>query len=123
MENSKSDFEDHSNGNHQFCWRCKEQSPLPMRIEIGDVTIFCTHHMRLFAHHTHQRLNFTDEIARMTQHPHQPDRWGLKNTGSDEWAVTTMEGKSLRVPSGRSLPLKHGLSIQFGSVTGRLLSK
>jgi eukaryotic-like serine/threonine-protein kinase len=117
------DFEDHSNGNHQFCWRCKEKSPLPMRIEIGDATIFCTHHMRLFAHHTHQRLNFTDEIARMTQHPHQPDRWGLKNTGSDEWAVTTMEGKSLRVPSGRSLPLKHGLSIQFGSVTGRLLSK
>mgnify|MGYP000392109233 CR=1 FL=1 len=117
------DFEAHANGNHLSCWRCKQQSSLPLQLQIGDRTLFCTHHMKVFAHHTHQRLNFSQEVARVAQHPHNPSRWGLKNTGVQAWIVTTNEGKSLEVPVGRSLPLKHGLTIQFGTTTGQLLSK
>ena len=63
------------------------------------------------------------EIARMSQHPHDPSRWGLKNAGSIEWTLLTADGKRVQVPVGRSVPLKHGLTIQFGSAEGRLLSK
>ncbi len=117
------DFEDHTNGNHQHCWRCKNPSNLPLRLEIGDRKILCTHHTRIYAHHTSQRLNFNDEIARMAQHPHQPDRWGLKNVSDSPWQVITAEGKALEVPVGRSVPLKHGLTIRFGGAEGRLVSR
>ena len=87
------DFEDHSNGNHQYCWRCQSLADLPMRLEIGDRTLLCTHHMKVYAHHTHSRLNFDDEIARMSQHPHDPSRWGIKNTGSSDWTLRTLDGR------------------------------
>ena len=117
------DFEDHNNGNHQHCWRCQSPADLPMRLEIGDRTLLCTHHMKVYAHHTHSRLNFDDELASISQHPHDPSRWGLKNTGSVDWTLHTSDGKTVQVPVGRSVPLKHGLTIHFGSTEGRLLSK
>ena len=94
-----------------------------MRLEIGDRTLLCTHHMRVYAHHTHSRLDFDTEIAQMAQHPHDSTRWGLKNTSSTEWTLLTADGKRIQVPVGRSVPLKHGLTIQFGSAEGILLSK
>ena len=117
------DFEDHSNGHHQHCWRCNSAAVLPMRLVIGDRTLLCTHHMKVFAHHTNERLNFDVEIASMTQHPHDKSKWGLKNSSTHEWLVQTADGKSITVPPGRSVPLRHGLSINFGPVTGRLMSK
>jgi DNA-binding helix-hairpin-helix protein with protein kinase domain len=117
------DFEDFDNGNHQHCWRCQEESTLPKQLVIGDRRIFCTHHMTVYAHHTGERLNFNDVVGRFSQHPHNPSKWGLLNCSGLEWRVTTSDGKILQVPSGRTLPMKHGLSIDFGSAQGQIVSR
>ena len=73
-------------------------------------------------HHTHSRLNLTLRLHEClnTLMTRQGE---LKNTGENEWTLITTDGKQVQVPIGRSVPLKHGLTIRFGSAEGRLLSK
>ena len=116
------DFEAFRNGHHQNCWRCGQHSVLPPRIEIGDRTILFNHEAELFPHHMGIRLDFSKAIAKVTQHPTDPKKWGLKNLSSNDWNCTTKDGRTLVVPPKKSLPILHGMNIQFGSVEGQLFS-
>jgi len=117
------DFEALRNGQYQNCWRCDQASVLPIRLEIGDRTILFNHEAELFPHHMGVRLDFSKVIAKVSQHPKDPKKWGLQNLSDNDWNCTTSDGRSLVVPPKRTLPLLHGLRIQFGSVEGQLLSR
>ena len=95
---------------------------LPPRIEIGDRTVLFNHEAELYPHHLGVRLDFTMPIAKVTQHPKDPQKWGLQNLSNNDWNCTTKDGRALVVPHKKSLPLLHGMRIQFGSVEGQLLS-
>ena len=117
------DFERFQQGHHQHCWKCKQESILPMRITIGDRNILCNHHACLYPHHIGTRLDFSKPVAQITQHPHNPGKWGLLNCSDMDWTCVSAEGKALTVPKNRSLPLKHGLKINFGTIEGMMLSR
>lgn len=117
------DFEALDNGQHQGCWRCAQNSVLPMRLEIGDRRILCNHQAELYPHHLGNRLDFSSVVAKIAQHPHNPDKWGLQNTSNQEWECISSDGKSVFVAPGKSVPLKHGLTLRFGTVEGKLISR
>lgn len=114
------DFEAFANGAHQHCWRCSESSALPMQLSIGDRRILLNHQAKLYPHHLGERLDFSKVVAVVNQHPTDPGRWGLQNLGDAPWSIVSNDGQQLNVPVNRSAPLRNGLRIQFGSVTGHL---
>ena len=117
------DFESHDNGVHQRCWRCNQESLLPLQLHIGDRRILCHHKAKVYPHHLGLRLDFSSPIAQITQHPHNPKKWGLQNVSSTTWECVTKDGRAISVPPQRSIPLLHGLTINFGSQEGQLLAK
>lgn len=117
------DFERASLGHHQSCWKCGEFPQLPFRIDIGHRKIFLNHDSVLFPHHLGARLDFTRPLASVSQHPKDPRRWGLQNKSNETWEYETKDGQSRKAVSGQSVPLKHGIKINFGSVEGNILSR
>src|SRR5262249_29942849 len=104
------------------CWECSKTIRLPVRIQIGRHAVFLNHDTRLYPHHTdaNRLYDFSTPTAEMSQHPTDPNVWGLKNVSSGQWVVTMPDGTTRDVPPGRSVRLTSDSRIQFGSVEGLL---
>jgi hypothetical protein len=112
-----------SGGKLPPCWSCKATLQLPPRMRIGKgVVIMLNHDTRLFPHHIdEQRLyDFSQAVAEVTQHPTNPNIWGLKNLSPEKWVSTTPDGAVRDVPSGRSVTLTIGTKIHFGKTEGEI---
>ena len=114
------DFERNAEGEQQPCWRCGKKSPLPIRLEIDDRWVLLNHNTQLFGHHMGRRLDFDAVTAEISQHPRFPDRWGLTNKTQQTWTFRGKDGTLKDCPPGRSIPLRNGLSVNFGPVEGVL---
>lgn len=112
------DFERNADGQKQACWRCGALSNVPIRLEIGDRWVLLNHDTQLFGHHMGQRLDFLHQHAHISQHPTMPSKWGLTNISSVPWSFVGRDGETKTCAPGRSVPLRHGLEINFGRVTG-----
>ena len=112
------DFERNVDGQQQPCWRCGATSPVPIRLEIGDRWILLNHNTQLFAHHLGRRLDFSHQAAKVSQHPTNPAKWGLTNISNSKWTFRAKDGALKECASGRSVPLRNGLEINFGTVQG-----
>jgi len=112
-----------SGGKPASCWRCKKEVRLPARIRIGKSIIMLNHDTRLFPHHIDdQRMyDFSKPIAEVSQHPTNPNIWGLKNISSEKWVSTTADSSTVRdIEPGRSVTLSVGTKINFGKVEGEI---
>ncbi|MCL2400133.1 MAG: protein kinase [Defluviitaleaceae bacterium] len=105
------------NQNHH-CWQCKGVISLPPRIKIGNQLIMLNHNTELFSHHIKGGFDFSTKIGKISKHPTRPGRWGLTNTGSDNWTLTKQNGESTTVMSGKTAPLQTDAKINFGPVEG-----
>jgi serine/threonine protein kinase len=110
-------------GSSPSCWSCRRELGLPWRIRVGKIaTVMLNHNTRLFPHHVDSRkiYDFSAPVAEVTQHPRDPQQWGLRNVSSDKWVVTTSEGKVLDVSPGQSVTLVSGNKVNFGAAEGEL---
>ena len=48
-------------------------------------------------------------MAEMSPHPTRSDIWGLKNVSATTWTGISPNGKSISIPSGKSLSLIPGV--------------
>ena len=103
------------------CWHCGKPLAPPLRIDIeGLCHVALNYDSRLYPHHLaglRGRYDFSIPQAELSQHPQNPNVWGLKNLSGGVWVTRTEEGAENQVPSGRSATLKNGLKIDFGGGT------
>jgi hypothetical protein len=80
------------------------------------------HDTKLYPHHLHDdRLyDFSEPLAEVTQHPKDPNLWGIKNLSKDKWVITSADGSTKDVEPGRSLPLAVGIKVKFGKAEGEI---
>jgi hypothetical protein len=111
-----------SGGNPGSCWSCQKNLVLPPRIRIGQKIIMLNHDTQLFPHHVDDdRLyDFSAPVACISQHPSNPDLWGLKNLSKDKWVSTLPDGTARDVEPGRSVSLGVGTRINFGKLEGTI---
>lgn len=104
-------------------WASGEPIVLPPRIEIGRSVVMLNSNAKLFAHHVSpERLyDFSQQIASVSQHPTNPNLWGLRNTGEVPWKVLG-SGTSREVEPGKSVSLAPGTRIDFGEVEGEIVA-
>lgn len=111
-----------SGGKPNPCWSCKEPIILPARLRIGKHTIMLNYDTQLFPHHINDQklFDFSQPVAAVTQHPTNPNIWGLKNLSGDKWVTTAADGTVKDVESGRSVTLAVGTKINFGKLEGEI---
>ena len=104
----------------KFCWSCKKPLVLPPRIKIGDRIVLLNRTTRLFPYHVGGNYDEDPPIAEVVSHPKQPNLFGLKNLGTEDWTLTKPDGSVLDVPPDRAVPIINGNRINFGPKTGEL---
>ena len=104
------------------CWSCSKELQLPARIRVGKSVVMLNHNTQLFPHHVDdQRMyDFSKPVAAMTQHPTNPNIWGLKNVSDEKWVSKLTDGTVKDVEPGRSVSLAVGTKIQFGKSEGEI---
>jgi hypothetical protein len=80
------------------------------------------HDTQLYPHHidNDKLWDFAAPIAAVTQHPTNPNIWGLKNLGTTKWVSTSAEGAVRDVEPDKSVSLAIGTRINFGKVEGEI---
>lgn len=111
-----------ANGSAGHCWSCQANLSLPFRLRLNRHVVMLNHDTELFPHHVDSgRLyDFSQPVARVKQHPQNPNQWGLENLSTVEWTTTGTDGSVTEIGPGRSVSLTVGRKIQFGSVQGEI---
>jgi RsiW-degrading membrane proteinase PrsW (M82 family) len=60
-------------------------------------------------------------VAEVTRHPTDPNLLGLRNLSSASWMASTPAGETREIPSGKTIRLAPGTSVQFASIRGEIL--
>lgn len=111
-----------SGGKPSPCWACDKTIQLPPRIRIGNNVIMLNHDTQLFPHHVDDQraYDFSQPIAAVTQHPKDPNVWGLKNLSGEKWVITAPDGTINDVEPGRNARLAVGIKVNFGKTEGEI---
>lgn len=111
-----------SGGKLKPCWSCQKEIRLPPRIRIDKNIVMLNYDTKLFPHHINfQKLfDFSKPVAAVSQHPSDPNIWGLKNLMQEKWVCTTADHQIQDVEPGRSLTMAVGTKINFGQVEGEI---
>jgi eukaryotic-like serine/threonine-protein kinase len=64
--------------------------------------------------------DFSKPVAAMSQHPANPNLWGLKNLSEQKWVTKLSDGAVKDVEPGRSVSLAVGTKILFGKAEGEI---
>ena len=102
--------------NHS-CWACKKSLPEGMRLEFGQRKfVILNTQTKLYPHHLDpsRAYDFSEEWATLSQHPQDPNIWGLKNLSPNVWKTTPLHGEMKPVENGRSVVLAKQTKVEFG---------
>jgi len=104
------------------CWACKQPVTVPPRIRIGSAVVMLNHDTMLFPHHVdgERKGEFSQPVAKVTQHPSDPGLWGLQNLSNTSWTATMPDGQTREVEPGRNLRLGVGVKVNFGRAQGEI---
>lgn len=104
------------------CWSCKKDIRLPPRIRMGNYIVMLNHNTRLFPHHINpQKLyDLSEPVAEVTQHPSNPNKWGIKNLSNDKWTAIDLNGSLRDINPGNSIAITNGIRIKFGITEGQI---
>jgi eukaryotic-like serine/threonine-protein kinase len=111
-----------ANGKLNPCWSCNKEVIIPPRIRIGKNVVMLNYNTELFPHHIddNKRFDFSQAVASVTQHPTNPNIWGLKNISQEKWSTTDVNGNLKEIQPGRSVTLATGTKINFGKAEGEI---
>lgn len=111
-----------STGNAAACWACASPYRLPPRIRIGRDVVILNHNTQLYPHHLDAkcRYSFSEPVAQVVQHPHNPQIWGLCNQSSQKWVSQEQDGQVNEIAQGQTITLSSGLRLLFGSREGEV---
>jgi DNA-binding helix-hairpin-helix protein with protein kinase domain len=108
------------------CWACQNTVSIPPRILLqhGNLAsiVMLNHDTQLFPHHIdpHRYYDFSQAVAKVTQHPQNPSVWGLKNLSTQAWDLINSDGETKTIAPGQSVTLSTGINLSFGQVNGQI---
>jgi len=102
------------------CWSCKAPIVPPPRLVIKTQNIMLNYNSAIFSHHINGNFDFKTIIGKMSQHPTQPNKWGLTNESNDNWTYIKTNGETAVITPGKTAPLARGAKINFGQAEGTI---
>ena len=102
------------------CWSCKKDITPPPSISVGGRTVMLNAGSSIFAHHLQGNFDYGTVVAKLSQHPSQPGKWGLTNMSGENWTFIRPGGETAVIPPGRNAPLVTGGKVNFGAAVGEI---
>jgi eukaryotic-like serine/threonine-protein kinase len=115
---------DVANGRTAFaCVACQAAIPVPPRLVIGRDSIVLAPSRALYSHHLSNANGYRfDKAEAVVQlHPDDPKILGLRNLTKLTWSANFPDGSTKAVQPGKSVTVKSGVSIDFGSRRGTIV--
>jgi len=114
-------FYDPEHSDAQIDWATGQAIQLPPRLKIGKALVMLNSDTKLFPHHLDplRLYDFSKPAAEVTQHPTNPNLWGLRNLTGDDWKAVVGGNEKVVEPT-RSVSLASGTSIDFGNARGEI---
>ncbi len=101
-------------GAGNICWSCNQNVSPGALLVLGDKVIVLHKDTIIYPHHFYQDFDLSKEVAKVTQHPKEPQKWGLQNKTLATWQVKKQDGQIISIPPEKSMSLQDGLEIDFG---------
>ncbi len=107
-------------GKEHICWSCASAIHLPPRLVISSFSIMLNQNTKIYKHHLNNDFDLKTEIAQVSRHPNDPNKWGLKNVSKDNWSLTKPDGSIVLIEPGRNVPLISGMKININGIIAQL---
>lgn len=103
------------------CWNCQKAVSMPLSIVIGRSRVLLMGNTKLYAHHTKGDYDLGTVTGSVVRNPNNPNLWGIRNEGSDNWTYLKGDGTQVPVAPGKSAAISKDAKIDFGSATAEFI--
>lgn len=100
------------------CWNCQSAVPMPATLASGKSRVVLQKGALLYAHHICGNFDMTTVAGTVVQNPKNPELWGIRNEGPENWTYIKPDGTQIPVAVGKSAAIAKGVQIDFGQLTG-----
>jgi eukaryotic-like serine/threonine-protein kinase len=104
------------------CWNCGRVPPRPVLLKLPGCTVALSVGTTITSHHLVRNRDLDTVIAVVEEHPAKPGQLVLRNVGKSAWTMQPDGEVARTVEPTRRLGVR-AMSIDFGSVQGRILSE
>ena len=100
------------------CWNCQSSVAVPASIVIGKNRVVINKDTKLYKHHISSNGDMDTVIGSISINPNNPNIWGIRNDGTDNWTYIKADGMQVPVAPGKSAAIVSGAKINFGEIIG-----
>ena len=100
------------------CWNCQSSVAVPASIVIGKNRVVINKDTKLYKHHISSNGDMDTVIGSISINPNNPNLWGIRNDGTDNWTYIKADGMQVPVAPGKSAAIVCGAKINFGEIIG-----
>lgn len=100
------------------CWNCQSSVAVPASIVIGKNRVVINKDTKLYKHHISSDGDMDTVIGSISINPNNPNLWGIRNDGTDNWTYIKADGMQVPVAPGKSAAIVSGAKINFGEIIG-----
>ena len=100
------------------CWNCQSSVAVPASIVIGKNRVVINKDTKLYKHHINSNGDMDTVIGSISINPNNPNLWGIRNDGTDNWTYIKADGMQVPVAPGKSAAIVSGAKINFGEIIG-----
>lgn len=100
------------------CWNCQSSVSVPASIVIGKNRVVINKDTKLYQHHINLNGDMDTVIGSISINPNNPNLWGIRNDGTDNWTYIKADGMQVPVAPGKSAAIVSGAKINFGEIIG-----
>lgn len=100
------------------CWNCQSSVAVPASIVIGKNRVVINKDTKLYQHHINSNGDMDTVIGSISINPNNPNIWGIRNDGTDNWTYIKADGMQVPVAPGKSAAIVSGAKINFGEIIG-----
>jgi hypothetical protein len=103
-----------------YCASCATPMPTPPLLAVGRGVLSLSPGRQIPVYYLRadRPMDFRTIAATVEVHPMRPDVWGLRNHMAETWRVQLPDSSAVAVPTGRTVRILHGTTIDFGGVSG-----
>ena len=100
------------------CWNCQSSVAVPASIVIGKNRVVINKDTKLYKHHISSNGDMDTVIGSISINPNNPNLWGIRNDGTDNWTYIKADSMQVPVAPGKSAAIVSGAKINFGEIIG-----
>jgi serine/threonine protein kinase len=107
-----------NNGAAITCWSGGKALQVPLTIVSGKSRVLLMGDTKIYSHHVKGDYNIDTVAGTVVQNPNNPNLWGVRNDGKENWTYIKTDDSQIPVAPGKTAAISKGAKIDFGELSG-----